>query len=124
WLLRGNALAEHRLIDVELLNGCRSQTTTESVRELLYGQEFPVRNRGRADRSDYATTRIIDHGRHPSAARRVLETIGSGTLSYDKRAWGPAVTVIVGADLRDHPDSVYSSATASSTTAAPGSTTP
>jgi polyisoprenyl-teichoic acid--peptidoglycan teichoic acid transferase len=120
WLLHGNAMAEHRLIDVELLNGCRSQTTTEWVRELLTGQEFPTRYRGRADRGNYAITRIIDHGRHPGAARRVLETLASGELSFDKRSWGPAVTVIVGADLRDHPDSVYSSATASrETTPAP-----
>jgi LCP family protein required for cell wall assembly len=124
WLLRGNAMAEHRLIDVELLNGCRSQTATEWVRELLDGQEFPTRYRGRADRGDYASTRIIDHGRHPNAARRVAETLGDGALTFDKRTWGPAVTVIVGSDLRDHPDRVYSSATASSATTAEAATTP
>jgi LCP family protein required for cell wall assembly len=124
WLLRGNAMAEHRLIEVELLNGCRSQTTTEWVRELLDGQEFPTRNRGRADRGNYVTTRIIDHGRHANAARRVQEALGTGELSFEKRTWGPAVTVIIGADLRDHPDSVYSSSTASSETTPGPATTP
>ena len=41
-----------------------------------------------------------------------------------KRTWGPAVTVIIGADLRDNPNSVYSSATASSETTPAAVTTP
>ena len=28
WMLRGNALAEHRLIDIEVRNGCQSRTAT------------------------------------------------------------------------------------------------
>jgi LCP family protein required for cell wall assembly len=124
WLLRGNAMAEHRLIEVEVRNGCHSRATTEWITELLESQEFPARDRGRADRSDYDTTRIIDHGRHPNAARRVAETLGTGVLSFEKRTWGPAVTVIIGADLRDRPDTLYSAATASSETSALAVTTP
>jgi LCP family protein required for cell wall assembly len=124
WLLRGNAMAEHRLIEVTVLNGCKSRATTEWVADLLSGQEFPARYRGRADRADYATTRIIDHGRHRGAARRVAEILGAGELSFQKRSGGPAVTIIVGADLRDHTATLYSSAATSGATVAPVATAP
>ena len=64
-------------------------------------------------------------GRHANAARRVAEALGLGELSYQKRSWGPAVTVIVGADLRDRADpSTFPSATVSRETGVPASATP
>jgi len=124
WLLHGNAMAEHRLIEVDVQNGCRSREATEWTVDLLRAYEFPSRNRGRAAGGERDVTQIIDHGRHTQAARRVAETLGLGELSYEKRSWGPAVTVIVGADLRDRHDPTYPSATVSSETVLPSPSTP
>lgn len=101
WLLRGDEEAARRLVEVAVRNGCRSATMTAAVTEQLRSMEFMASYVGRADRSDYPVTRIIDHGRRPGAGARVAEALQVGQLEWEKRESGPDVTVIVGRDLSE-----------------------
>jgi LCP family protein required for cell wall assembly len=101
WLLRGDQAAGNRLLDVAVLNGCRSPAATARVNDELQVQEFRARFAGRADRSTYPVTRIIDHGHHRGAGSRVAQALGMARVEWAKTDRGPDVTVIVGKDLAD-----------------------
>jgi hypothetical protein len=103
WLLRGDETAARRLLDVAVLNGCRSRSMTAAVTEQLRAMEYDATYVGRAGRSDHATTRIIDHGHRPGAARDVREALQAGEVEWEKKEGGPDVTVIVGRDLSEAP---------------------
>jgi LCP family protein required for cell wall assembly len=101
WLLRGDDHAQNRLIDVDVCNGCRSSETAMRINEQLRLEQVNSRYRGRADRSDYEFTRIIDHGHHPRAGVRIGQLLGISRIEVDKTEGGPDVTVIVGRDQLD-----------------------
>jgi hypothetical protein len=103
WLLRGDEAAARRLTDVAVLNGCRSRTMTAAVTEQLRAMEFDASYVGRANRSDHATTRILDHGHRPGAGHDVREALQVGDVEWAKKEGGPDVTVIVGRDLSEVP---------------------
>ena len=103
WLLRGDESAERRLTSVAVLNGCRSRRMTASVTEELRAMEYHASYTGRADRSDYAATRILDHGHRANAGHEVREALQAGQVEWVKKEGGPDVTVIVGRDLSEAP---------------------
>jgi polyisoprenyl-teichoic acid--peptidoglycan teichoic acid transferase len=98
WLLQGDEAAANRLLKVAVLNGCRRRADTEQVTQQLLQQELRARVAGRADRSDYPRTRIIDHGHHRGAGAHVAQALGLKQVEWDKTDHGPDVTVIVGLD--------------------------
>jgi LCP family protein required for cell wall assembly len=98
WLLRGDETAANLLVKVAVLNGCRRRAAAVRVTEHLHQEELQARFAGRADRSDYPRTRIIDHGHHRGAGARVAQALGLKQVEWDKTDHGPDVTVIVGLD--------------------------
>lgn len=103
WLLRGDETALRRLTDVAVLNGCKSRAMTGAVTEQLRAMEYDATYVGRAERSDHAVTRILDHGHRPGAGRAVRDALQTGELEWVKKVGGPDVTVIVGRDLSEAP---------------------
>jgi LCP family protein required for cell wall assembly len=103
WLLRGDENARRRLTNVAVLNGCRSRRMTAAVTEQLRAMDYRARYVGGADRSDYAVTRILDHGHRAGAGRQLQEALQAGQVEWVKKEGGPDVTVIVGRDLSEVP---------------------
>ncbi|MCA1595103.1 MAG: LCP family protein [Chloroflexi bacterium] len=101
WLLRGDAKAEIPLVRVVVYNGCGSQSAVTSVTDRLKQAGFMAESGGDADRSDYATTQVIDHDVLKGAGALVVSQLGLSVapqLQPDPQA-DASVELIVGRDL-------------------------
>jgi polyisoprenyl-teichoic acid--peptidoglycan teichoic acid transferase len=101
WLLRGNAASEIPLLQVAVENGCGNASAAQAVRERLSAAGFHAFYDGDADRSDYASTQVIDYDRFKGGGALVAARLGIPAVPMiqpDPQA-SPNVVVIVGRDL-------------------------
>jgi polyisoprenyl-teichoic acid--peptidoglycan teichoic acid transferase len=101
WLLRGNPAAEIALIHVSVQDGCGNREAARQVKDSLRAAGFNADLDGEADRSDYATSQVIDFDQLKGAGALVASKLGTPTsplVQPDPQA-DTNVEVIVGRDL-------------------------
>jgi len=101
WLLRDNSDGEIPLVHVYVQNGCGNRAATTAVRDRLKAAGFHTSVGEDADRSDYATTAVIDYDRLKGAGALVVSKLGltaTPLIQPDPQA-DTSVVVIVGRDL-------------------------
>lgn len=105
WILLGEKARVDEVgkeITVEVLNGNGIYGAASKVSKILEGYGYKVIQIGNADRLNYSITKVVDNtGANPDVAKKIVEILGYGVFSSEKRNVEASVTIILGRDMKE-----------------------
>lgn len=88
-------------ITIEILNGNGVFGAANKVSRVLGDYGYKVLKTGNADRLDYSITKVLDNtGENLEIAKRIVEILGYGVPSSERRDSEAMITIILGRDMR------------------------
>ncbi|MCS7234304.1 MAG: LCP family protein [Synergistetes bacterium] len=92
---------QEEILTIEVLNGNGILGAATHVAKILEAYGYKVIKMGNAERLDYPVTKVIDNtGQNYAIAKKIVEILGYGISSSEKKESQASITVILGKDMK------------------------